>query len=338
MKLKKYISIIIVIVLIICFVIGKNIYNQKKEKSDDKFEILTSFYPIYIMTLNVANGAEDVKVSNMAEKYTGCIHDYTLTTTDMKKFESCDIFIQNGAGLETFSDKILESYPKIKVVNAADGVNNFLTHNEDNSLEHNNIKFNNVKQNNMKKTDVERNNDENHKIENHSEDDEEVNSHIWLSISNYINEVIKITDSLMEMNSKNAKIYQKNCENYVNKLYTLKKKFDNLNLKNKKIINLNESLEYMFKENDIDSVLIETDHEQSTISANKIRNIIELMQNDKINEIYIDKNDSRKLADVLQNETNAKIYVLDSAMSGDGSLDSYINIMNQNYEILKEQE
>lgn len=299
MKLKKYISIIIVIVLIICFVIGKNIYNQKKEKSNDKFEILTSFYPIYIMTLNVANGAEDVKVSNMAEKYTGCIHDYTLTTTDMKKFESCDIFIQNGAGLETFSDKILESYPKIKVVNAADGVNNFLTHNED---------------------------------------DEEVNSHIWLSISNYINEVIKITDSLMEMNSKNAKIYQKNCENYVNKLYTLKKKFNNLNLKNKKIINLNESLEYMFKENDIDSVLIETDHEQSTISANKIRNIIELMQNDKINEIYIDKNDSRKLADVLQNETNAKIYVLDSAMSGDGSLDSYINIMNQNYEILKEQE
>lgn len=299
MKLKKYISIIIVIILIICFVIGKNIYNQKKEKSNDKFEILTSFYPIYIMTLNVANGAEDVKVSNMAEKYTGCIHDYTLTTTDMKKFESCDIFIQNGAGLETFSDKILESYPKIKVVNAADGVNNFLTHNED---------------------------------------DEEVNSHIWLSISNYINEVIKITDSLMEMNSKNAKIYQKNCENYVNKLYKLKKKFDNLNLKNKKIINLNESLEYMFKENDIDSVLIETDHEQSTISANKIRNIIELMQNDKINEIYIDKNDSRKLADVLQNETNAKIYVLDSAMSGDGSLDSYINIMNQNYEILKEQE
>lgn len=299
MKLKKYISIIIVIILIICFVIGKNIYNQKKEKSNDKFEILTSFYPIYIMTLNVANGAEDVKVSNMAEKYTGCIHDYTLTTTDMKKFESCDIFIQNGAGLETFSDKILESYPKIKVVNAADGVNNFITHNED---------------------------------------DEEVNSHIWLSISNYINEVIKITNSLMEMNSKNAKIYQKNCENYVNKLYTLKKKFNNLNLKNKKIINLNESLEYMFKENDIDSVLIETDHEQSTISANKIRNIIELMQNDKINEIYIDKNDSRKLADVLQNETNAKIYVLDSAMSGDGSLDSYINIMNQNYEILKEQE
>lgn len=299
MKLKKYISIIIVIVLVICFVIGKNIYNQKREKSNDKFEILTSFYPIYIMTLNVANGAEDVKVSNMAEKYTGCIHDYTLTTTDMKKFESCDIFIQNGAGLETFSDKILESYPKIKVVNAADGVNNFLTHNED---------------------------------------DEEVNSHIWLSISNYINEVIKITNSLMEMNSKNAKIYQKNCENYVNKLYTLKKKFNNLNLKNKKIINLNESLEYMFKENDIDSVLIETDHEQSTISANKIRNMIELMQNDKINEIYIDKNDSRKLADVLQNETNAKIYVLDSAMSGDGSLDSYINIMNQNYEILKEQE
>lgn len=327
MKFKKYISITIVIILITCFVIGKNSYNKKKDNSNNGFEILTSFYPIYIMTLNITNGAEDVKVSNMAEKYTGCIHDYTLTTADMKKFENCDIFIQNGAGLETFSDKILESYPKIKVINAADGVSNFLTENEENS-----------ERNNIEKADAGRNNGEHHKIENSSEDTEEVNSHIWLSISNYINEVIEITNSLMKMDSKNARIYQKNCENYVGKLSELKIKFDSLNLKNKKVINLNESLEYLFKENNIQSTLIETDHEQTAISAKKIRSIIELMKSVNITQIYIDKNDSRKLADVLQNETDANIYVLDSAMSGDSSLDSYINIMNKNYEILKEQE
>lgn len=295
MKVKKSIVILIIFILVISLIIGKNISNKKQISKND-FEILTSFYPIYIMTLNITNGAEDVKVSNMAEKYTGCIHDYTLTTNDMRKFENCDVFIQNGAGLEKFSDKIIESYPEVKIINAADKVTNFI------------------------------------------EDEDEVNSHIWLSITNYIEEVKNITQELSKIDYKNAMIYQKNCENYVSKLMILKSKFDNLKIDNEKAINLNESLEYLLKENNFESTLIETDHEQASISALKVKEIIKLMNDENIKNIFIDKNDSTKLAKVIESETNAKIYVLNSAMSGSNDLDSYINIMNENYNVLKEQE
>ena len=295
MKVKKSIVILIIFILVISLIIGKNISN-KKQISKNGFEILTSFYPIYIMTLNITNGAEDVKVSNMAEKYTGCIHDYTLTTNDMRKFENCDVFIQNGAGLEKFSDKIIESYPEVKIINAADKVTNFI------------------------------------------EDEDEVNSHIWLSITNYIDEVKDITQELSKIDYKNAMIYQRNCENYVSKLIDLKSKFDNLKIDNEKAINLNESLEYLLKENNFESTLIETDHEQASISALKVKEIIKLMNDENIKNIFIDKNDSTKLAKVIESETNAKIHVLNSAMSGPNDLDSYINIMNENYNVLKEQE
>ena len=96
---KKILAIGLLIILIILIVIG-NINRRTIKKENEDYKILTSFYPIYIMTLNITNGAKNVQVSNMAEKFTGCIHDYTLTTQDLKKFEECDLFIQNGADLE----------------------------------------------------------------------------------------------------------------------------------------------------------------------------------------------------------------------------------------------
>ncbi len=39
------------------------------------------------MAMNLTDGIEDVKVDNMADKYIGCIHHYTLTTADLRKLK-----------------------------------------------------------------------------------------------------------------------------------------------------------------------------------------------------------------------------------------------------------
>ena len=39
--------------------------------------IVTSFYPVWILTLNLTEGIEGVSVVNLAEPATGCLHDYT---------------------------------------------------------------------------------------------------------------------------------------------------------------------------------------------------------------------------------------------------------------------
>ena len=132
---KKIIAILIISILIIV-VIAYGMNSNDKKQDDGKTKILTSFYPIYIMTLNITNGARNVEVSNMADKLTGCIHDYTLTTTDLKKFEDTDIFIQNGAGLESFSDKVVTSYQNVKIINAAENVTDFIYSDDGESNSH----------------------------------------------------------------------------------------------------------------------------------------------------------------------------------------------------------
>ena len=66
---------------------------------------MTSFYPMYIMTLNITQGVEGVQVDNMAGQQAGCLHDYQLQNKDMKNLERADVFVINGAGMESFMER-----------------------------------------------------------------------------------------------------------------------------------------------------------------------------------------------------------------------------------------
>ena len=90
---------------------------------NDEFLIVTSFYPVYIIAQNVAGGIEGVKVVNMTPTVTGCLHDYSVTASDMKNLEKADIFLVNGAGMENFMDKIAGKYPALKTEELSTGIN-----------------------------------------------------------------------------------------------------------------------------------------------------------------------------------------------------------------------
>ncbi len=90
--------------------------------SDGTLTVVTSFYPVYISTLNVIGEAENVELENLSEPQTGCLHDYTLTPADMKLLATADVFIINGGGIETFLLDVAEAYPNLTIVNASDGI------------------------------------------------------------------------------------------------------------------------------------------------------------------------------------------------------------------------
>ncbi len=321
MKKNKNLIIAIISIVVIAILLGVIIFaniNKKnnigKVQSGD-YKILTSFYPLYIMTLNITQNANNVEVSNMAEKSTGCIHDYTLSTSDLKKFENTNVFIQNGAGLESFSQKIIDAYPNVKIVSAADAITNFI-----------------------------------------KDDDGDSNGHVWLGIDNYKLEVSKISEELQKLNPENATIYSENTKQYLQKITEIESKYDEIKNKfnyattdnanylnmtyqanytiSNKCICLNESLEYLLKDVNIVTTMIETDHEQSALSAEEIKNIITKMKNENIKMIFIDKNDDSKTADTIAKETGAIVYRLDSEMTGNKDLNAYTNAMNSNYEVL----
>lgn len=99
---------------------GQQASSQKGK--DGTFHIVTSFYPMYIDVINLTDGVEGVTVTNMTKPQTGCLHDYQLTTEDMKTLEKADAFVVNGAGMESFLDKVIKMQEGMTVIDASRGI------------------------------------------------------------------------------------------------------------------------------------------------------------------------------------------------------------------------
>ncbi len=97
-----------------------------------KTRIVTSFYPIYVAVLNVAGNVQGVTVTNMTKQVSGCLHDYQLSPDDMKVLSNADIFVVNGAGMESFLEKVIKDKPNLKIVNASSGIELIKGKNEEN--------------------------------------------------------------------------------------------------------------------------------------------------------------------------------------------------------------
>ncbi len=296
MKKKIGIAILVIVVMIIAICVIGNRMGKFKNDDEGQFKIVTTFYPIWIMTSNITQGAKNIELVNMADRNAGCLHDYTLSTTDMKKLEKADVIIQNGLGLENFMDKILNTYSGIKIIDSSKNITSKI------------------------------------------EENGEVNNHIWTSLSNYMMQVEEIAKSLSEANPENKEVYEKNKESYIKELKELQGEYQTelANLKGKKAICLNEAFSYLAKEGGLEIISVETNHEESSLSAEKMKELIEIMKKEDIKSILVDKEDNLKSAQTLASETGAKIYELQSGLTGDVSNDSYLQAMQNNLMTLKE--
>lgn len=83
--------------------------------------VVTSFYPIYGMAVNLLKDVP-VTVVNLAAPQVGCLHDYTLSTQDMRTLAGCQVFLINGAGMEGFLTQVAAQFPNLKQVVASQGI------------------------------------------------------------------------------------------------------------------------------------------------------------------------------------------------------------------------
>lgn len=155
---------------VIGFAVSNNKNNRNQNKSESgSFKIVTTFYPLYIMASNITQGANNIELVNMADVNVGCVHDYILTTTDMKKLENANILIENGLGLESFIDKVTSSNKEIQIIDSSENIQNLI------------------------------------------KEDDEVNPHIWTSMSNYILQVENIQKGLCDKKSRKCRNIYKKC-------------------------------------------------------------------------------------------------------------------------------
>jgi len=91
-------------------------------RADEPLRVVTSFYPVYVATLNISAGVPGVEVHSLTSPHIGCLHDYQLTAGDVRQLADADLLLANGAGMETFLGKVKEQSPSLRVVEVSEGI------------------------------------------------------------------------------------------------------------------------------------------------------------------------------------------------------------------------
>ena len=90
----------------------------QKNDATAETQITASFYPLYVMLMNITENVPGIKLNLMAPADMGCLHHYHLSPADMKLVQDTDIMVVNGAHMEEFMDKILDTLDPNTIVTA----------------------------------------------------------------------------------------------------------------------------------------------------------------------------------------------------------------------------
>ena len=72
--------------------------------------VTASFFPIYLFASNLLAGTEGIALHSLAQPQTGCLHDYQLSSGDLRALSDTDVFLINGAGMEGFLSFVFEGF------------------------------------------------------------------------------------------------------------------------------------------------------------------------------------------------------------------------------------
>lgn len=82
--------------------------------------VLATTYPMYYLTSRLLERTEGISAELMISDSVSCLHDYTLTTAQMRKIDRADLIVMNGGGLEDFMTSALSGVPEENIIAAGD--------------------------------------------------------------------------------------------------------------------------------------------------------------------------------------------------------------------------
>lgn len=272
--------------------------NQVKKQDAAEFRIITSFYPMYVFTRNVAGSIPNVSIRNMTSPQSGCLHDYQLRPSDLKALENADAFVINGAGMETFLGKVLEQYPDMPVIEASKGIP-LLSDKNGEPNPHVWVAISGAI--------------------------EEVRQ---------ISEQLSAADPIhADAYRANAATYIGKLDALSK---TMHESLDSI--ANKKIVTFHEAFPYFAKEFGMDIVAVIEREPGSEPGAGELADTIGIIRKMKVRALFAEPQYAPKAAETIANETGATVYSLDPFVTGrdEDPADSYETVMRKNLEVLKQ--
>ena len=324
---NKYIFVFVMLLTILVVSFGfTNIYvSHNQQTEDEEFVVVTSFYPMYIATMNVVGDTEGVTLKNLSEPQTGCLHDFQLTPADMKLLSTADVFIINGGGIESFMEEIAEQYPDLVVVDASEGIE-FLC--EEEAHEHDHVEE-------EKDLHHDEHIEESHDHEGHNHD---INAHVWMSVDLYRKQVENIANGLAEIDEKNRESYLANAGIYDGKLEALQVEQKALLTltQGKETIMFHCAFDYVAEEYGLDVAFCMDLDEERQVSAGEVAEVLEVIEEHGVKYIFAEELYGASMCEMIQKEVDVKVIYLDTLNRGEYEADSYIENMRNNLKLIRE--
>ncbi|MBE5961971.1 MAG: zinc ABC transporter substrate-binding protein [Lachnospiraceae bacterium] len=323
---KKLLALLGIMLVLILAGYGVTKLVRTETQEEETVEIVTTFYPMYIAALNIADGAEGVSITNLTDNQTGCVHDYQLTTKDMKSLSTADIVIMNGGELELFMEEAMKGYTDLDVITASEGIT-FLEgsthdhdHHEEDHEDHDEESAEHTEAN-----------------EEHDHIHSDINGHVWLNMNLYLTEIDNIANGLALYDPDNAKVYEANAASYKEKIKALKEELETefAALSGEEVIAFHDAFAYLAQELGMEVVYTVEIESDTALSAGEIAEVVNEIKLHDIKYLFTEEQYSTSIASNIAAETGATVYVIDSLVTGPNDKDAYLNGMRENINTLK---
>lgn len=288
---------------LLCLGLMTSCCSSPAPAEEGALHILATTYPVYLFVTAVTEGAEGVEVDRLITEEVSCLHDYTLTVTDMKAIEKADIIIINGAELEEFMEDAL-ARSDAAVIDCSEGI--ALLENEGH---------------------------EEHEHEHIDHDHGHYDPHIWMDPANAATMVDNIASELSVLDGTHHELYTEHAAAAKALLSDVSLEFQAPALPY--LVTFHDGFQYFADAFGLELLKAIEEEEGSEASAAEIREISALVEEYGLPAIFTEKNGSSATANAIARETGCKVYPLDMLMSGKGSgIQPYLDTMYANLDTI----
>ncbi len=268
--------------------------------------LVTSFYPVWLLTLNLTQGLDHVTVRNLVAPAVGCLHDYQLQTADMKALSAADAFLVNGAGMEAFLPEILHAFPDLPVFSAADGIELL---------------------------------SEGDAVQIGDAEEEEVNSHIWLDPLRAVQMAENLAEGLCNLLPSDKETITANLESWRSRMSALDEQLREglKDLPRRDIVTFHEAFPYFAAAYDLHVVAVVNKEPGEVLTPAKMGDLVREIRRLGFPPLFVEPQYTDLSAETLARETGSLVWSLDPIVTGPAEnvpLDYYETVMLKNMEVL----
>jgi zinc transport system substrate-binding protein len=163
-----------------------------------------------------------------------------------------------------------------------------------------------------------------------------VNSHTFISFTNAIQQTYAIQKALAALRPQDAAALQRNAADYARRLRLIKAKGAQqlAEAKVTRVVTVHDGYGYLLQEFGLEVAGVVQPAHGLTPSATELRDMVKLLQTEKIHVVFSEETFPAPLLKVLQDEAGVKVYIITHIASGEYTADKFEREMQKNVETM----